>query len=175
LRRSRLGWSRLLAPLRLSLLALRRRGRLLGRARLTGLRRAAGRRPTLLTFLLLRGAGRLTLRARRTAFLLRALRALRRLRALGSRTLGLRLRTFGWLLLLALVLAPLLARLLRLGLCELLRRGRRCHLRGDRAAAEHKRGKDRGRKERAFRGKEIHMPASLNGSGGAHATQSCSE
>src|SRR5262249_22466881 len=97
LRRSRLGRSRLLAPLRLSLLALRRRGRLLGRARLTGLRRAAGRRPTLLTFLLLRGAGRLTLRARRTAFLLRALRALRRLRALGSRTLGLRLRTFGWL------------------------------------------------------------------------------
>src|SRR6266700_4194146 len=173
LRGSRLGgaaWlrSRRLAPLLLNWLALctRRRGRLLGRARLTGLR-PAGSRTAFLPFLLL-GTLRLALRAGRAAILLRVLPliasgALRRLSALGPGTLrlDLRLRAFGRSRLL--LLAPLLPGLLRFGLCQQL--GRR-HRRRDH---------DRARQQRAFLGNQVHVPASEIWVRPALATQSCSD
>jgi len=187
LRGSRLGgaaWlrSRRLAPLLLNWLALctRRRGRLLGRARLTGLR-PAGRRTAFLPFLLL-GTLRLALRAGRAAILLRVLPliasgALRRLSALGPGTLrlDLRLRAFGRSRLL--LLAPLLPGLLRFGLCQQLgRRNRRRDLRRERAAAQRQRGDhDRARQQRAFLGNQVHVPASEIWVRPALATQSCSD
>ncbi len=167
--RARLGGAARLGPRRLSplqLLALRtrRRGRLLGRARLTG-RRPAWRRAALLpllAFLLLGGTLRLALRARRTAILLGPLRTLRWLSALspGMLRLGLRLRPSGRSGLL--VLAPLLPGLLRLGLRQQWgRRHRRRDLRGQGAAAQRQRGDhDRARKQRAFLGNQVHVPAS---------------
>src|SRR6266566_3383953 len=171
LRGSRLGgaaWlrSRRLAPLLLNWLALctRRRGRLLGRARLTGLR-PAGRRTAFLPFLLL---GVLPLIASG---------ALRRLSALGPGTLGLdlRLRAFGRSRLL--LLAPLLPGLLRFGLCQQLgRRHRRRDLRREGAAAQRQRGDhDRARQQRAFVGNQVHVPASEIWVRPALATQSCSD
>jgi len=187
LRGSRLGgaaWlrSRRLAPLLLNWLALctRRRRRLLGRARLTGLR-PPGRRTAFLPFLLL-GTLRLALRAGRAAILLRVLPliasgALRRLSALGPGTLrlDLRLRAFGRSRLL--LLAPLLPGLLRFGLCQQLgRRQQRRGLRREGAAAQRQRGDhDRARQQRAFLGNQVHVPASEIWVRPALATQSCSD
>src|SRR5216683_1491148 len=174
--------SRRLAPLLLNWLALctRRRRRLLGRARLTGLR-PPGRRTAFLPFLLL-GTLRLALRAGRAAILLRVLPliasgALRRLSALGPGTLrlDLRLRAFGRSRLL--LLAPLLPGLLRFGLCQQLgRRQQRRGLRREGAAAQRQRGDhDRARQQRAFLGNQVHVPASEIWVRPALATQSCSD
>jgi hypothetical protein len=153
----------------LGLLALRRLGGLLRRARLRGLRAAAGL-PAFRAFRL-RGA-LLGLRARRAAILL-ALLPLLAPRPLPLLLLRLRLRTA---LAGRLIFPPLLRplRFGRLRLCQDRRRLRPGDLRGDGAAAE-RQSDPYAREQHVALANPVHVPPRESGIWRAHATQSCSD